>query len=153
MIDVDVMQDASEIVHYDQPQIPLYIRQGLLSYYPDMRALCHWHEDIELIHILDGVMNYDVNGHKIFLQQGDTIVVNSRQMHYGYSCHRKECSFSCILFHPSLLLINEVTSRQYVRPIIDNVSIEYLVYSDPSEIGDLQRRILQLKQEKMEKAR
>ena len=42
-----VMQDASEIVRYDEVGIPLYIREGLLSSYPDHRALCHWHEDIE----------------------------------------------------------------------------------------------------------
>lgn len=41
-----VMQDASEIVRYDEVGIPLYIREGLLSSYPDHRALCHWHEDI-----------------------------------------------------------------------------------------------------------
>lgn len=46
------MQDASEIVHYDKPGIPLYIRFGKLSYYPNMKALCHWHEDIEFIYIL-----------------------------------------------------------------------------------------------------
>lgn len=32
-----VMQDASEIVRYDQVGIPLYIREGLLSSYPDHR--------------------------------------------------------------------------------------------------------------------
>ena len=37
-----VMQDASEIVRYDEVGIPLYIREGLLSSYPDHRALCHW---------------------------------------------------------------------------------------------------------------
>lgn len=51
-MDVDVMQDASEIVHYDKLGIPLYIRFGKLSYYPNMKALCHWHEDIEFIYIL-----------------------------------------------------------------------------------------------------
>ena len=53
-----VMQDASEIVRYDEVGIPLYIREGLLSSYPDHRALCHWHEDIEWVQIRSGQMNY-----------------------------------------------------------------------------------------------
>ena len=48
-----VMQDASEIVRYDEVGIPLYIREGLLSSYPDHRALCHWHEDIEWVLLAD----------------------------------------------------------------------------------------------------
>ena len=61
-----VMQDASEIVRYDEVGIPLYIREGLLSSYPDHRALCHWHEDIEWVQIRSGQMNYYINGKESF---------------------------------------------------------------------------------------
>lgn len=110
-----------------------------------MRALCHWHEDIELITIQDGEMNYDVNGHKILLQKGDSIMVNARQMHFGYSHHKKECSFLCILFHPSLLMSHEYTNSLYVKPIIDNPNIEYLVYRENAEVAQLQEQIISLK--------
>ena len=55
---IDMMPDGSEIIHYDNPGIPLYIQTGELSSYPNKRALCHWHEDIEIIRILQGSMNY-----------------------------------------------------------------------------------------------
>lgn len=61
-INVDVMQDASEIVRYDETGIPLYIQTGELSRYPDRKALCHWHDDLEFIKIIDGEMNYYING-------------------------------------------------------------------------------------------
>ena len=79
------MQDASEIVHYDNPGVPLYIRTGILSNYPDMKALCHWHEDIELIYVIEGEMNYRINDRDILLKEKDCLVVNSRQLHYGLS--------------------------------------------------------------------
>ena len=65
-----VMQDASEIVRYDEVGIPLYIREGLLSSYPDHRALCHWHEDIEWVQIRSGQMNYYINGKSPFKRRG-----------------------------------------------------------------------------------
>ena len=40
-VTLDLMHDASEIVHYDTAGIPLYIRTGNLDHYPDKRALCH----------------------------------------------------------------------------------------------------------------
>ena len=95
-----VMQDASEIVRYDEVGIPLYIREGLLSSYPDHRALCHWHEDIEWVQIRSGQMNYYINGKRVLLNAGEAIIVNSRQMHYGYSENGQECDFICILCHP-----------------------------------------------------
>lgn len=136
MLDVDVMQDASEIIHYDETDIPLYIRTGDLSSYPDMRALCHWHEDIEWIRILKGRMYYDVNGEKILLKENNCIMVNSRQMHYGYSCCHEECRFVCILFHPSLLTGCRFLQKNYVHSVTENQNIEYLYFGNgPEEAG------------------
>ena len=64
-----MMQDASEIVQYDTAGIPLYIREAKLSSYPDMQALCHWHEDLEFIRIKSGKMNYFINGRKLLLEK------------------------------------------------------------------------------------
>ena len=80
-----IMQDASEIVRYDEVGIPLSIREGFLSAYPNHRALCHWHEDIEWVYIRSGQMNYYMNGKRVLLNTGEALMVNSRQMHYGYS--------------------------------------------------------------------
>lgn len=146
MIDIDVMQDASEIVHYDIVGVPLYIRKGILSLYPDMRALCHWHEDIELIYILQGEMIYDVNGQTILLKEHDSIVINSRQMHYGYSNNRKDCEFICILFHPDLLKCNQRLYQKYVLSLIENASIEYMYFEKNEKIGKMLQNIYHIKE-------
>ena len=47
-------------------------------------------------------MNYYVNGHNVLLKENDGIMVNTRQLHYGYSVCQHDCTFiSHILFHPS----------------------------------------------------
>lgn len=148
-ITTDLMQDASEIVHYDNPKVPLYIQQSALSDYPDRRALCHWHEDIELVYILEGEMNYDVNGEKILLTPGDSIFINTRQMHHGYSSRRRDCTFLCILFHPSLLMSHPGTTRDYVMPILENTCIDYIFYPKETpyanHIESLQKQIFSIK--------
>lgn len=131
IINVDIMQDTSEIVHYDEMGIPLYVRIGELSFYPGKKALCHWHEDMEFIRILKGEMNYYVNGHNVLLKENDGIMVNTRQLHYGYSVCQHDCTFICILFHPSLLSANKTLYRKYVQPVLDNLQLDYL-YLDAS---------------------
>lgn len=128
MFDLNIMQDDSEVIHYDQAGVPIYIQTRRLSAYPDMRALLHWHEDLELIYILRGEMCYDVNRKKRLLKEGDFLFVNSRQMHYGYSNLHRECEFICILFHPKLVSSSDLLAKKYVTPIIESGAIESLCY-------------------------
>lgn len=148
MTDSDLMQDASEIVFYDHPDIPVYIKEDDLSEYPDRKALCHWHEDIEVIHIIEGEMNYQINGRGILLQAKDCIVINSRQLHYGYSYLYHDCRFVCIRFHPKLLGANQMLYKNYVVPFIENKGIEYVYFDKNPEnrpVRKLVRHILSLK--------
>lgn len=134
-MNVDIMNDASEIVHYDTPGIPIYVRHGLLSNYPNFRALCHWHEDIEFIHVLQGHMDYYINGKHVRIEENDGILITPAQMHYGYSIDKTECDFFCILIHPSVICDNPKLNRNYIAPIIGNSQIEfyYLHSNHPSE--------------------
>ena len=121
-----IMQDASEVVRYDEVGIPLYIQEGLLSAYPDRRALCHWHEDIEWLYVRSGQINYYINGKRVLLKEGEAIMVNSRQMHYGYSENGQECDFICILCHPKIFTANSVLYQSYITPVLSNPALEYL---------------------------
>lgn len=149
MIDLTIMQDASEVIHYDRPGIPLCISDDNLADYPDRKALCHWHEDIELIYITEGAMNYHINGKNLLLNQQDCLVVNSRQLHYGYSHLNHNCRFICIVFHPKILGASQGIYAEYVMPFIDNKGIEYLYYTkhspNYSRVRESITRILSLK--------
>ena len=133
MIDVNIMQDASEVIPYDNPKIPLYIQTRYLSTYPDMRALCHWHDEIAFIYILSGKMYYEINGKKVLLNEKDCIMVNARQMHYGSSVQKQECEFLCILFHPSLLSASRLLYQDYVLPVIESRTPEYLLWESNTQ--------------------
>lgn len=117
--------DLSEVVTYNIPDFPVYSESGQLSLYPDFRAVSHWHDDFEFILILDGQMDYDINGHHVLLQTGEGIFVNSRCFHYGYSNTHTECIFLCILLSPSLFSVNNFLQKNYLEPIISNTHFPY----------------------------
>ena len=118
--------DRSEKVLYDYPDYPIYIRRGLLSFYPEYKASSHWHDDVEFISVLNGRMQYSVNGEIIDLKAGDGIFVNSGQMHFGFSDNRQECDFLCILFHPLLLSSAFPFETDFVIPLIRNSGLPFL---------------------------
>ena len=146
-----IMRNASEIVRYDEVGIPLSIREGLLSAYPNHRALCHWHEDIEWVYIRSGQMNYYMNGKRVLLNTGEALMVNSRQMHYGYSENGQDCDFIRILCHPKIFITNSVLYQSYIAPVLSNPSLEYLhlkpEFPEDAEALQLLPEILRIKKE------
>lgn len=117
--------DFSENVFYDRPDYPVYIRKGRLSDYPHYTAQSHWHDDIEMIRILSGCMRYNINGEIVDLREGEGILVNTRQLHFGYSDDNSECIFICILLHPILLCSSRGIERKYVVPLLTDEQIPY----------------------------
>ena len=117
--------DASETVAYNNPMFPAYARYVILSTYPDYSAISHWHEDLEFILIKKGKMTYNVNGELIELTEDSGIMVNSRQLHYGFSKEHEECEFICILLSPELLKGNEWFYENCMEHITRNAACPY----------------------------
>lgn len=57
---IEIKEDRSERVKYDYPDYHIYIRRDFLSSFPNYTADSHWHDDIELMAILSGQMQYNV---------------------------------------------------------------------------------------------
>ncbi len=123
---LQINDNQSEVVQYDSAEYPIRVQHELLSDYPDYSVPSHWHDDIELIYILSGEMNYQVNGTVVHMRTGEGIFVNARQLHYGYSDDRQECRFLCVLLHPMLLCAVAETERQYILPVIRNTERPYV---------------------------
>lgn len=119
-------QDLSETIAYNNPLFPAYARYGILSRYPDYSAVSHWHGDLEFILIKKGRMTYHVNGDLIELTENNGIMVNSRQVHYGFSAKRQECEFICILLSPELFRGNQWFYENCIEQITENTSCPYL---------------------------
>ena len=80
MLSVDLAQDRSERVRYNFPEYPAYIRSGNLSDYPHYTFPSHWHDDIELLYVTSGEMEYSVDGEILTLQAGNAIFINSKRL-------------------------------------------------------------------------
>ncbi len=129
MPSVDLTDDRSEIVHYDFEDYPIYVRKALLSSYNNFEAPPHLHDDIEFIAVLQGEMNYNINGEIITVRQNEGVFINSRQLHYGFSKTKTECDFICILIHPLMLCVSQSIEQKYVVPLLKNQNVPYIKLS------------------------
>lgn len=102
-----IIENNLEVVEYENLLLPISIKIRKLIQYKNKRALCHWHDDIEIIKILSGSMNFYINGEIFRLIKDDILIVNSKQIHYGYEYNHDDCKFICLMVNPSVLKINK----------------------------------------------
>ena len=70
-----IIENNLEVVEYENLLLPISIKIRELIQYKDKRALCHWHDDIEVIKILSGSMNFYINGEIFHLIKDDILIV------------------------------------------------------------------------------
>ena len=133
-----------EDVTYNIPDFPVYLWQGELDDYPGRRVLSHWHDDLEFLLMTSGRLCYSVNGQKVRLRAGEGIFVNRRQLHASCSEDGGNCSYLCLLFHPTLLCASPYLERQFVLPVLEHPALPFLALR-PAQEGP--RAVLQLLEE------
>ncbi len=129
-LEVKILKDLSEEVPYDKREIPLYIRTRKIGDYVNMRSFPHWHDDIELMYIVDGQLKFNVNGRDILLHSNDCILLNIKQMHHSAAYKQQECTFTSILFHPRLFTGNPIIYKKCVASILKNPDFDYLLFEE-----------------------
>jgi len=91
--------------------IELYhIEQGHTRY--EMSA--HWHNEIEIIRVLDGVLNIRLNNNFYSVKKGEIIFINPETVHQASP---ENCVYECVVFHLDFI------SAQHGRslPFIDSL--------------------------------
>lgn len=120
-------ENGSEIVRYDFDDYNVYVRRGDLSSFPNYAADSHWHEDLEFISVLDGVMLYNINGEVLTLWPGDVLLVNARRFHYGFSQQGLECHYYVVLMNPLLLCAAPGLEERFVAPCLADSAPPYVL--------------------------
>lgn len=143
-MNLNILKDSSEIIYYNDPAIPIYVKKSDLDSFQNREALCHWHDDIELLMPLKGHIAYKINGQTFLINEGEAIFVNSRQMHYGFSNDQTDCEYICIVFNPSAIFSLPAILNQYIDPILDCNLTELLINADNEAGRELLSSIRQL---------
>ncbi|WNS41302.1 AraC family transcriptional regulator [Paenibacillus sp. MMS20-IR301] len=130
---LEVFSDLSEELNYNHPNFPLYVRKGLLNQFDKYAAACHWHPDLEFILVLEGEMEYFVNGEIVNIGQGHGFFVNSRRLHYGFSSRKINCSFLVIAIHPALFGEGGVLGKTFFEENFGSNTEDYLLLTQQSD--------------------
>ncbi len=81
----------------------------------------HWHSDIEIIRVLDGVLNVRLNNRSYVAKKNDVIFVNPETVH---SAIPDKCIYECIVFSVDLLSASNNIGYYFFEGLMND---EYVV--------------------------
>lgn len=122
-----ISDNGNETIHYNYPSYSGYVSRGRLSYCPDYRFPSHWHNDLEFSVVLEGQMEYSIDGHIETVRQGQGIFINSRHLHSNYSPDHRDCEYVCVLAHPMVLCVQPGMEREFVAPLVEDQGLPYVL--------------------------
>lgn len=130
--------DHSQIIEYNNPQFECFSSSAYFSANQHYFVPDHWHEDLEYLYVVEGELEYHVNGQNIIIHAGEGILVNSKRIHSNRSLPGKSCAFYCAIVHPCLLCSTRYIQQTYLFPVISPNSFDYLLLSS----GDWTKQII-----------
>jgi AraC-like DNA-binding protein len=141
MDELTVLPDQSEILHYDDPSFPLYLRRNSLDMYPFKSVLCHWHQEFEFFLVEKGHPSYFVSGTTVSLKEGEGIFINAKCPHYGFSPDGTDSTYLVLVFQPSLLRASSEINEMFVNPLEANKDVPFLVFP-PERLTKIKEEML-----------
>lgn len=126
---ITTRSDGSQIVEYNNPTFECFAVKSYYSANKTYHVTEHWHEDLEFLYIIEGELNYNVNGKSMILHAGEGVCVNSKRIHSNHSIPGKPCAYYCSIIHPSLLCSTKYIEQTYLAPLLGPNSFDYLPLS------------------------
>lgn len=124
---ITMRSDGSQVIEYNNPLFECFAIKSYCTSNQTYHVTEHWHEDLECFYIIDGELEYSVNGRSMILHAGEGICVNSKRIHSNHSIPGKSCAFYCSIIHPSLLCVSKYMEQTYVAPLLGPNSFDYLL--------------------------
>lgn len=119
--------DKSQIIDYPNPLFPCQSHKSF--YTPDMTTIVpeHWHEELEFLYMIEGHLDYSVNGEKIKVNEGQGLIVNSRRIHSNISLMGDYAVFYIGLMNTSCMRTSSYLDKKYLFPLIGPNSFDYIL--------------------------
>lgn len=106
----------------------------LLPLYRDM-IHWHWHEELEIIIIYNGRINFKTNNTDLILHAGQGLLINQNLLHAFAPVEDTECSFFSLTLHPDYIFCSDAPelANKFLSPILSSPSLKHLLIEENSK--------------------
>lgn len=139
---VTVNQQLQERIHYENPNFPVARFIDQLDYFAEGSFLCHWHTEYELVLVLQGSVEYQLQQEFYPLRAGEGLLINSQTLHSARRLEPNSVTFN-FEFLPSLFHTVCISSlyQKYFSPVFLHNLAGYAFTEDRSESREVLQSI------------
>lgn len=130
MINSEILHKAESVVHPENDRIPLAASHERITSSATPKTLPHFHDDMELLHITEGKVYFQINQVKLLLKEGDCLIINAGHSHSCDPISDIECAYNCIVFKPEILSGNSYIQQEYISSVTGDPNFTYLLLSE-----------------------
>lgn len=100
----------------------------------DIMLYSHWHEELEMLYIIEGSMLLQIDLQSFIVNKGDIIIIPPNLIHGASRCDNSPCKFYAIVFHPNLIssIINDTIQQNYLDPYFIKSNKKFLYINKSS---------------------
>ena len=101
--------------------LPFSIYKGTMSTsFPSIAT--HWHEEIEVIIVLDGSCDYRINLDSFVINKGDILIIGSQSLHSLTSIPNENMTWASFVFNINMLKSSNTdgTLLKYIAPLLNH---------------------------------
>ncbi len=113
-------RSQKELKEHGSYQFPILVSRERLSGYDTGAFFWHWHPEVELTLVTEGMIEYHVNGSVFILKKGQALFGNANSLHSGNMVDGQDCHYISITFDPRLVYgyENSLIYEKYVMPVV-----------------------------------
>ncbi|MBO2516875.1 MAG: hypothetical protein CW338_06290 [Clostridiales bacterium] len=139
-----ITSSGSQQVNYINPMFLCFADRSYCSAETDYVMREHWHEEIEYLIVISGVMHCSVNGEKTDLHAGEGIMVNSKRIHANASPKGESCEFFYVVMHPSCLAASPYIEQKYLAPFLAKENCDFILLKKDDWTNEIMEDLLRM---------
>lgn len=114
-------ENNKELAVHGNYEFPCAIYFSYVSKYTAGEIDWHWHKEIEIINIYQGTLYVEIENKKFILSKGDSLFINSEEMHFMKMNTKEECVIISFVFNKSLICGDKGNNieQKYIDPLIN----------------------------------
>lgn len=128
-VKLDIADNLKERNTTVNTAFPFRIEETDLSNYEQNGFAVHWHMEIEITLILEGILEYQANGTKIFLKEGESIFINAGTLHSAKAEKGSSCHYLAFILDPILIYgyKNSLIDQKYINPLTASTEAPFYI--------------------------
>lgn len=92
------------------------------KHHPKFEMASHWHTNVEIIKVLDGVLRVRLSNNEYTAKKGDIVFVNCEMVHSAFPS--EDCIYECIVMNMEMLSTKDAACRYFIDSILN---LEYKI--------------------------